>query len=55
MRKITAIIILCFLHSLTLPAQETKEKSKNRKTSSTEEYTKFRFGGYESQREKSRT
>ena len=46
MRKITAIIILCFLHSLTLPAQETKEKSKNRKTSSTEEYTKFRFGGY---------
>ena len=46
MRKITAIIILCFLHSLTLPAQETKEKSKTSKTSSTEEYTKIRFGGY---------
>ena len=46
MRKITAIIILSFLHSLTLPAQETNETSKTRKTSSTEEYTKFRFGGY---------
>ncbi|WP_342989975.1 MULTISPECIES: hypothetical protein [Bacteroides] len=47
MRKLTAIIILCFLSSYcTLSAQETEEKSKDSKTSSTEEYTKFRFGGY---------
>ena len=32
--------------SLTIPAQETKEISKSSNSSSTEEYTKFRFGGY---------
>ena len=46
MRKITAIVILCFLSSLTLSAQETTDNSKDSKSSSTEEYTKFRFGGY---------
>ena len=46
MRKITAIVILCFLSSLTLSAQETADSSKESKSSSTEEYTKFRFGGY---------
>ena len=46
MRKLTAIFILCFLSSFhTLSAQETQEKSKSTKSSS-EEYTKFRFGGY---------
>lgn len=43
MRKITAIVILCLLPSLTIPAQETKEISKSSNSSSTEEYTKFRF------------
>ncbi len=46
MRKITAIVILSLLPSLTIPAQETKEISKSSNSSSTEEYTKFRFGGY---------
>ncbi|MDD3040348.1 porin [Bacteroides sp.] len=46
MRKLTAIFILCLLSSFhTLSAQETQEKSKSIKSSS-EEYTKFRFGGY---------
>jgi hypothetical protein len=44
MRKITAIVILSLLPSLTIPAQETKEISKSSNSSSTEEYTKFRFG-----------
>ena len=46
MRKITAIVILCLLPSLSNSAQETKEISKNSNSSSTEDYTKFRFGGY---------
>ena len=46
MRKITAIVILSLLPSLTIPAQETKEISKSSNSSSTEDYTKFRFGGY---------
>ena len=46
MKKITAIVILSLLPSLTIPAQETKEISKSSNSSSTEEYTKFRFGGY---------
>lgn len=47
MKKLTAIVALCFLASLhTLSAQEKKENSKEEKHSSTEEYTKFRFGGY---------
>ena len=46
MRKITALVILSLLPSLTIPAQETKEISKSSNSSSTEEYTKFRFGGY---------
>lgn len=46
MRKLTAIFILCLLSSFhTLSAQETQEKSKSTKSTS-EEYTKFRFGGY---------
>ena len=46
MRKLTAIVVLCFLSSFyTLSAQETKDNSKNDKPS-TEEYSKFRFGGY---------
>ena len=46
MRNLTAIIVLCFLSSFhTLSAQETKDNSKNDKTSA-EEYSKFRFGGY---------
>ena len=45
MRKITAIVILSLLPSLTIPAQETKEISKSSNSASTEEYTKFRFGG----------
>lgn len=39
MRKITAIVILSLLPSLTIPAQETKEISKSSNSSSTEEYT----------------
>ena len=46
MRKTTAIVILSLLPSLTIRAQETKEISKSSNSSSTEEYTKFRFGGY---------
>ena len=46
MRKITAIVILCLLPSLSNSAQETKEISKNSNSSSTEDYTKFRYGGY---------
>ena len=46
MRQLTAIVVLCFLSSFyTLSAQETKDNSKNDKPS-TEEYSKFRFGGY---------
>ena len=46
MRKLTAIVVLCFLSSFyTLSALETNDISKNDKPP-TEEYSKFRFGGY---------
>ena len=46
MRKLTALFTFCFLASyISLSAQE-KDSDSKKKSSSTEEYTKFRFGGY---------
>ena len=46
MRKLTSLFILCFLLSFGKVTAQEKSSVQEEKSSYTEEYDKFRFGGY---------